>query len=103
MPGNGEEPAIQFGTDFPIGLQQHLGRRRHEHDGHHDDEAGECGNHPEDDQPYALRTVVAVRGGILRGSGAHVRVGLSRTSTSAAAVCAAADSPAKPGRRGANP
>jgi hypothetical protein len=39
-------------TDFLIRLQQHPGRRRHEHYGHHKEEAGECGNHPEDDHPY---------------------------------------------------
>jgi hypothetical protein len=33
--GNGEEPTIQFSTDFLIRLQQHPGRRRHEHYGHH--------------------------------------------------------------------
>jgi hypothetical protein len=29
--GNGEEPAIQFGTRLLIGLQQHPGRGRHQH------------------------------------------------------------------------
>ena len=29
VPGNGEEPTIQFGTCLLIGLQQHTRRRRH--------------------------------------------------------------------------
>ena len=83
--GNGEEPTIQFSTDFLIRLQQHPGRRRHEHYGHHKEEAGECGNHPEDDHPYTVSSTERVRDGTLRGSGAHSHVGLSETSTSEAA------------------
>ena len=51
----GEEPAIQFGTDVLIGLQQGPGRRRHQHRGHHKDKPGECDDHPKDDHPYAVR------------------------------------------------
>jgi hypothetical protein len=64
-------------TDFLIRLQQHPGRRRHEHYGHHKEEAGECGNHPEDDHPYTVSSTERVRDGTLRGSGAHSHVGLS--------------------------
>ena len=59
--GNAEEPTIQFSTDFLIRLQQHPGRRRHEHYGHHKEEVGECGNHPEDDHPYTVSSTERVR------------------------------------------
>ena len=58
--GNSEEPAIQFGTDVLIGLQQHPGRRRHQHHGHDKEKPGECGDHPKDDHPYAVRSARVV-------------------------------------------
>ena len=45
--GDGEEPAIQFGTDLLIGLQQHPGRRRHQHHGHDKEKPGRVWRAPE--------------------------------------------------------
>jgi hypothetical protein len=46
--GDGEEPAIQLGTNILIGLQQHPERRRHQHYRYDEEKAGECGNHARD-------------------------------------------------------
>ncbi len=61
-------------TDFLIRLQQHPGRRRHQHYDHHKEEAGECGNHPEDDHPYTVSSTERVRDGTL-SENKHIRSG----------------------------
>jgi hypothetical protein len=97
--GNGKEPTIQFSTDFLIRLQQHPGRRRHERYGHHKEEAGECGNHPEDDHPYTVSSTERVRYGLSEDPVLIVMLAYLKQAHPKRPVCATADSRATPGRR----
>jgi hypothetical protein len=85
--GNGEHPTIQFHARLLIGLQQHLGRRRHKHHSHHEEKASEDSDNSEDDHPYAVWSASTLGGRVLRRSIVHTQVGLLKLAHLRRPVC----------------